>query len=79
MEWYAKISKVYNGYIVEYHGGEDLEPEPISVYQQRDDDLDGLEAVQDMLYEIMGHFGLSGSKHDPRRLVIEIRDQRPEE
>ena len=35
-----------------------------------------LQALQELLYMVMEEFGYFGSKHDPERLVVEIRDQR---
>ena len=35
-----------------------------------------LRALQELLYMVMEEFGYFGSKHDPERLVVVIRDQR---
>ena len=35
-----------------------------------------LQAMRELLYMIMEEFGYFGSKHDPERLVVVIRDQR---
>ena len=44
-----------------------------TLYEQADDD--GLSAVQTMLYDILEWSGHLGSKHDKRRIRIEIEER----
>jgi hypothetical protein len=69
-----RIREVENGYVLEYEE-EDMEGNfklIEKIYQVREEDPDKLMAFQDMLWEIISYFGLTGSKHDPRRLRVEI-------
>jgi len=75
-----RIREVENGYVLEYEEEtEDMDgmPELIEmVYQVKEEDPDKLTAFKDMLWEVISQFGLTGSKHDPTRLRVEIVDHR---
>ena len=75
-----RIREVENGYVVEWEE-DDEDGKEIGAtitkqmaYQVREEDTDALQAFQDMLWEIISYFGLIGSKHDSRRLRVEIRE-----
>ena len=75
-----RIREVENGYVVE--GEEDDEDgkeigatiTKQMAYQVREEDTEALQAFQDMLWEVIDYFGLTGSKHDPRRLSVWISE-----
>jgi len=69
----VKIERVDNGFIVD--SGE------YSFVIQEKDEHQGkmgknLECLRELCYMVLEEFGYFGSKHDPERLVVEIRDQR---
>jgi len=43
----------------------------------QDDMVDTLKSGQELLWFVLHHFGLSGSKHDPERLRV-VREKRDE-
>ena len=74
MEKYAiEIEKVANGYILTDLSGEVKK----TVIEEPEDDAWDVKAGQQLLYAIMGHFNLYGSKHDEFRLrvIIEGKDK----
>ena len=78
MAWCVNIKYANNGFIVKYKGG-DTEGE--QVYQQKDDpSLQGPEEnkehLVDLFWDIMDYFGMSGSKHDKKRLRITYEEQK---
>jgi len=62
--FYVKIDKANNGFIMENDNGE------CCVYEFIDDL--GLHAMQALLSDILDYFGMSGTKHDSERLRIII-------
>jgi hypothetical protein len=73
MEKYAiEIEKVANGYILTDLSGE-IEK---TVIEEPEDDAYDVKAAQKLLYAIMNHFDLYGSKHDEFRVrvIIEGKD-----
>lgn len=73
-DWSLKITKVKNGFIVEHHEStSDGYIKEQLVFEESDhDDFSELIAAEDMLYYIIEHFGLYGSKHDKKRLRVTI-------
>ena len=70
--WQITISKADNGFVLEYYDEETETNRQIAV----EDPPDGDETVttQKMLWEIMEHFSLFGSKHDKVRVKVVRRD-----
>jgi len=64
-KWVLKIEKVQNGYHLK---GNETD---IVI----DDDDGELKAMQRVLWQVMEHFSMQGSKHDPERIRIEIKKQ----
>lgn len=76
-EWSLTIIRAQNGFIL--RSQEEIED---GRYRQNDiiveeTEVQGgdVEAVQQMLYEVLNYFGLGGSKHDKERIRIEIEKQ----
>jgi len=70
-EWYMYVSRHENGYEVDLYPSNSKDQSKgrdILVFQ--DDDEDGLKSIEQVLWEIVGHFGKIGSKHDKERIVI---------
>lgn len=66
-----EIEKVANGYIVT-----DLSDEiEKTVIEDPEDDAWDVKAGQKLLYAVMNHFNLMGSKHDKFRLKVIIENQ----
>ena len=78
-DWFIHIERVSNGYVLTFNRTS-LDDEEIVdqrlVEDRADNDYSGIEAGCAMLREVMEHFDLSGSKHDAKRLRVEIEDQR---
>jgi len=73
--WNIRIKKVSNGYQI-WIPAEDMEHIPTEmVIEIPDTEFGELEAMRTLLYEIMEYFGVIGSKHDKKRLVVNIEDQ----
>ena len=78
-EWSLKITKASNGYILQPMG-DDHEEEGMMVYEEDDlDEFGELEAMLKVLYGVIEHFGVYGSKHDAKRLRVVIVDREGEE
>ncbi len=77
MDWYLKITRVDNGYLLESFGnapeGEDFIVKSVI----EEDDQDELACHEKLLWEVMEYFGFRGSKHDEERLKV-IREKREE-
>jgi hypothetical protein len=75
------IREVENGYITERKEDDKAGRSELveSVFQVHEEDPDSLTAFQEMLYEIILYFRMIGSKHDSRRLRVEIIDQHKEQ
>ena len=70
--WSINITKADNGFVLEYYCEETETNRQIAV----EDPADGDETIttQKMLWEIMEHFSLFGSKHDKVRVKVVRRD-----
>ena len=66
MKWQAIITSVNNGYQVEFKDGD--KPQT-TVYQQKDNE--NQEHIVEMLWDILGHFGVSYSKHKEKNIHME--------
>ena len=76
------IEQVENGYILSYNeAGEDEINATSKHIVIEEDEIDkyGTKTTKKLLYAIMDHFGLCGSKHDEERIYIERRDQNGED
>ena len=75
--WEINIRKVENGFVLSWE--EELEDRILigkeSIVEDLDTDFSEIETLQRLLWEITEHFGYYGSKHDKKRLCIEIEDQ----
>jgi hypothetical protein len=68
-DWACEITRVANGYVCKYpHCDEDREYIETDVFS--DDDDDELKSGEDLLWWIIDHFALGGSRHDAERLRI---------
>jgi len=70
MKWQATITKVGNGFVVEYWDAESKEKQ---VYQMKEDNQpeDNKEHIVEMFYDLLEFFAEVGSKHDKKRIQIE--------
>ena len=59
------IVKADNGYILGHEDGQ-------SVYEESHED--DLETFQKVLWEVIEHFGMLGSKHDEKRIRVTIEE-----
>jgi hypothetical protein len=80
-EWKLEIKKVNNGYILKgKFGDSDIVSE--QVIEENGDDIystdemmsSNLNAIQNVLYEVMEYFGVYYSDHNKRNLKIEIEE-----
>jgi hypothetical protein len=74
MKWHADIQSVNNGFVVDYFNGEGKRK---VVYQEKENsDLVEYEIdkshIVDMFYDILDHFGVSGSRYDKKRISIKL-------
>ncbi len=71
-KWKIEIVKVHNGYQAKFSGGDSNEEK---VYEDKTEDPQDLdrEHIVDMFYDIIGHFGETGSKYDKKRLRVEYK------
>jgi hypothetical protein len=74
MDWVLRIEKVENGFIASYRLDEETTLNK-EVFQ--DDGTDDLKSGEEMLWFVLDHFGIGGSKHDPERIRI-VREKRDE-
>ena len=65
--WWVKVSRINNGYILDYSDGLPDVAE--------DDDNDDLSSHQKMLWKLQEFFSFTGSKHDPDRIIITRKKQ----
>lgn len=64
--WAMEIIHKDNGYLIhEADGGEIIEEDVI-----QDSESDDLKSAEELLWEVIEHFCLGGSRHDKERLVI---------
>lgn len=69
-KWQVVITKVHNGFVVDYMGGDYPRTE---TYQDRTADNDTCQDkthIVEMLYQILESFGDIGSKHDEKRIWV---------
>lgn len=72
MDWFLKIEKVDNGYVLITNGdGEG----PESRMALQEDGEDPMKVNEEVLWEVMDHFNMSGSKHDKERLRVTRQKQ----
>ena len=69
-DWAVQIVRVRNGYVCKYpdengEGESHLETEVFSY-----DETDELKSGEELLWWIINHFGISGSRYDAERLTI---------
>jgi len=76
MAWEIKIKKVSNGYQVLIPAEDEDHIPTETVIEIPDTEFGELEAMQTLLYEVIEYFGVIGSKHDKKRLRVNIEDQR---
>ena len=76
--WEMKITKVQNGYKLLIPKEDEDHIDTEIVIEEPATEFGELESGQRMLWEIMEHFALLGSKHDKKRLIIDIREQKDE-
>ena len=68
-KWELTIRRVENGYIL-------FRPEEKETVLEFTENVeDDLEVHQFLLYEVLECFGAMGSKHDKRRICVEIKNQ----
>lgn len=73
-EWYVKITKTGNGFLVEYMGGDN---DMSMVYQEKESvhfNEENYEHYVEMFYEIMEYFGDFFSKHRKKNIDIKYQD-----
>ncbi len=79
MDWSIEIKRAENGFVVKWY--EELEDdrwdEKNQIFEELDSD--GLDAAKALLHFVMEHFDIHGSKHDVRRLEVEIVNQKEED
>jgi len=69
-DWKLEITKVENGYLLEYPD-EDSEGNYIRKRMVlEEDEKDELKSNENLLWQVMEHFGFYGSKHDKERIRI---------
>jgi len=70
-DWKLEIKKVSNGYILK---GRNSETEILmeKVIEESNIDLPELNAMQNLLWEIMEYFAIFNSKHNPYHLNVKI-------
>jgi hypothetical protein len=70
------IETASNGYVLSYD--DELDDKTIEkkyiVVEEDPESADDCDTTQSLLGAIVEHFGLWGSKHDPRRISIEIEE-----
>jgi len=75
MKWQAVLSKIDNGFIVEYWDGEGRNKQ---VYQIKytPEPEENKEHIVEMFYDLLEFYGEIGSKHDKKRLSIKWEESR---
>jgi hypothetical protein len=78
IEYALTIKRVSNGFVLSWiedneDGTERTETQVIEEIDSKDGEL---EAGMHLLFAVMEHFALSGSKHDPKRLTVKISTQK---
>ena len=65
--WRITIEKVESGYILDVPESND---ELGKKWVRGEDEQDELKAIEAVLWDVLGYFGHSGSKHDAERIRI---------
>lgn len=80
MDWSLNINKAGNGYICEWWFDDDegCQDKKQWVIEEQDTEYGELEAMRDLLYLVMQHFGINYSKHNKRNICIEIKETEDE-
>jgi len=65
-DWYLKITRVLNGYVLEGDSGEDFIQKTVI----EDKEEDELSSHEKLLWEVMEYFNLGGTKHDKERIKV---------
>ena len=74
-EWKLEIKKVTNGYILKgQFGNSDNISEMI--IEENNIDNPKLEAMKDVLFEVMEYFGIIYSKHNKQNIIINIEEKK---
>lgn len=72
------ITRCDNGFEISYWEDFEDEREPEKhrlVFESQDGDFGEETACVNMLFEIVELFGLTGNKHDAKRIIIKLEDQ----
>ncbi len=76
MDWSIEIKKAENGYVAKWWEemeDDDKWEEHTRIFEEIDSDE--LDAAKAMLIFVKEYFGIYGSKHDKRRLVVSIEEK----
>jgi hypothetical protein len=69
-DWAVEITRVRNGYVCTYPDSNAYDETRFETQIFSDDDADELKSGEDLLWWIIAHFALSGSRYDTERLTI---------
>ena len=69
-DWAVEITRVRNGYVCKYPDSNGEGETHFETQVFSDDDADELKSGEDLLWWIIAHFGISGSRYDIERLTI---------
>ena len=68
-EWSLKITRVHNGFILRYPGGQ-IEVVQTEFSEYPGDDPTDLSRIEELLWTIIDHFDLGGTKYSRERIRI---------
>jgi len=75
-DWKCEIRKVENGFILSYL--EEIEEgyfkKTETLFEEKSNNEDWKDSMSEVFYEVMKYFGEFNSKHDKRRLNIEVKE-----
>lgn len=83
-DWNIKINKADNGFVLEWEEVDEDENSTKTVInhskviEESDEDNGELIAMQNLLWEVAEHFGVSYSKHNKFNLNIEVKENKDE-
>jgi len=69
-DWAVEITRIRNGYVCKYPDAYNDGPEHLETEVFSDSDDDELKSGEDLLWWIIEHFNLGGSKWDKERLRV---------
>lgn len=76
MSWDCHIEKGQNGYVVSFKTDEDHDSKVVfEIDESKDESEAELDAVQGLFYWLMEHFAVPNSKHNKKRMYIEVEEQ----